>query len=90
MTAGAPEGVTGVVDAVDFAVLLVADVALVVELVDEFEGCGVDMISPPLDAFQYTGAPARGDPSSAMLTDMTDDWVVKIVAGPPVIVSTLG
>lgn len=48
------------------------------------------MTSPPLETFQSMGVPTSGAPSSARLTDITALWFVKIAAGPPVIVSTLG
>ena len=87
-TVGTPAGTTAAVDFVDLVIVL--EVELVVVLFDELVGCDVAMKRPPLEAFQSTLAPARGEPSSARLTEMTELWFTKICAGPPVIVSVLG
>lgn len=90
LTAGRPVGATTAIDLVDLVEVLAVEIALVVVALDAFDDAGADTTSPPLDTFQYTGAPTRGDPSSIALTDMTADWFVKIFVGPPVIVCELG
>jgi hypothetical protein len=88
LTAGTPVGWTAIVDLASF--VLVADPVLVVVVVDEFVGFGVAITSPPLEAFQSTAMPARGEPSRATFTEMTDVSFVKMLAGPPVIVAPPG
>ncbi len=69
LTARAPAGAIELVVLVD----VVDEAATEVVLLEAFVVWWVAITSPPLDAFQYTAAPARGDPSSAALTDITDD-----------------
>jgi len=85
-TVGSPVGVAVDVDLVEVA----EAAALVVEMLEELVSGGVATTRPPLDAFQCTGVPFRGAPSSIVLTDMMAVWFVKILEGPPLIVSTRG
>ena len=85
LTASDPAGAAAGADRVVEVVL-----AVVVVLEDWFADAWGMMTSPPLDALQCTVVPGTGDPSSITFTDITAVWLVRILAGPPVIPSSLG
>lgn len=84
-TVGNPVGLAVEVDLVD-----VEELAKVLVVMLELVEGGVATMSPPLEAFQWTGVPWRGAPSSIVFTEIMAVWLVKIFGGPPLIVSTRG
>jgi hypothetical protein len=61
-----------------------------VVVVDEFVVLGVTIVSPPLDVLQCTGTLGKGVPSIIALIEIIEVWFVKMLAGPPEIVSPAG